>query len=249
MVKARRAIQQWEHWLMQPLGSYLLEAEKRFLHSFVSDCYGKHALLIGVPRQNILLKTAVIPHQVLVSPLINKNKGMFFVESEFVELAFATASIDLVILPHTLEYIDNPQHVLSEACRIVKPDGYIIILGFNPYSLWGLKKYWIGDHHSPWSGNFLPLMTIKKWLALADFELVKQSKTLYRPPLQHHLMLYKKLKFLEWLGHKFWSPLGGVYGLMAKAKVIPLTPIKLNWKQQPYGAQDTIPGQTIRNWQ
>ena len=49
-------------------------------------------------------------------------------------------SIDLVILPHILECIDNPRQLLAEACRIIKPEGHIIICGFNPHSLWGLKK-------------------------------------------------------------------------------------------------------------
>lgn len=242
MAKTHRAIQQWDQWLNQFLGNCLLAAEQQFLPSLLTDCYGKYALLIGVPKQASLLKLSSFSCQMLVSPIINKNKTNRFIEGDFYELPIASASMDLVLLAHTLEYIDNPRQVLAEACRVVKPEGYIIVFGFNPYSLWGLKKSLTKEQTIPWSGNFIPASTVKKWLLLADFELVKQDRLLFRPPLQHHNSLYQKLKLLEWLGSKFRIPFGGVYMLMAKAKVIPLTPIKLHWKQQLTGVQVSIPG-------
>lgn len=241
MVKTHRAIQQWQQWLLQPFGNKLLEAENKILPSLLSNYYGKHALLIGVPSQKKLLMTNSIPHQVLLSPLINKNHGLPFIESEFYELPIASASINLVLVPHTLEYMDNPRKVLMEACRIVKPEGHIIIFGFNPYSLWGLKKKFMKENHTPWSNNFISATKVKQWLELADFELVKQSFLLFRPPLQYHDRLYQNLSALEWIGKKCWSPFGGVYMLMAKAKVIPLTPIKIHWKQQ-------LSGIPVSNW-
>lgn len=247
MPKSHRASQQWEHWLSQTFGNHVLEAERQFLPPLLADCYGKHSLLIGVPHQHSLLKYSAIQHQVLLTPLLSKkNNGLQLVESEFNELPFASGSIDLVLLPHTLEYLDNPRKLLAEACRVVKPEGYLIVFGFNPYSLWGLKKKLMKNHTTPWKNNFIPARHIKKWLTLADFELVKQDTLLFRPPLPHHETLFQKLKIMEWMGHKLWSPFGGVYMLMAQAKVIPLTPIKLHWKQLPSGVNVTIPGPSVR---
>lgn len=248
LAKTYRAIQQWNHYLTQLLGNYLLDAEEKFLPPLLTDWYGKYALLIGVPHQIRLLKFGSMHSPILFSPLINKNHSIPFIEGDFYELPFASGSIDLVMVPHTLELIDNPRQLLSEACRIVKPEGYIIVFGFNPYSLWGLKKKLTTKALMPWSGNFISAGTVKKWLALADFELVKQEGLLFRPPLQHHGTLYQKLQLMEWLGSRFWNSLGGIYMLMAKAKVIPLTPIKLNWKQELTGVQVSFPGPSIRNW-
>lgn len=248
MAKTYHAIQQWNHWLAQPLGNHVVEAERQFLPALFADCFGKHALLIGVPRQYGMLKFSAIPHQVLVSPLINKNKPNGYIEAEFYELPIASASIDLVLIPHTLEFVDNPRQLLTEACRIVKPEGNIILFGFNPFSFWGLKKKFIKHNKIPWSGNFIPASTLKKWLMLADFELIKQDTLLFRPPLEHHDGIYQKIKMIEWMGSKFWPPFGGVYMLMAKAKVTPLTPIKLHWKQELPGVPVSIPGPTVRNW-
>lgn len=88
---------------------------------------------------------------------------------------------------------------------------------------------------------------IKEWLALTDFELIKHDTFLFRPPLEQE-NVYQQLKIVEWLGHKLLRPLGGAYMIMAKAKVIPLTSIKVHWKQELSGVPVSIPGQSIRNW-
>ena len=64
------------------------------------------------------------------------------------------------------------------------------------------------------------------------------------------LSTFRKLKFMEWLGRRCWSPFGGVYMLVAQAKVIPLTPIKLSWKQKVTNIQLApigVPRPTIRD--
>jgi len=248
LTTTHRTIQHWDHWLSEGLGKKLLEAEREFLPSVLSDCYGRHALLIGVPHQVSLLKFTSIPQQVLLSPLLDKNKTIPSIESDYTHLAIASASVDLVLVPHSFEFLDNPQQLITEACRIVKPEGYIIIFGFNPLSLWGIKKSSEKHNKIPWSLNFISPNTVKNWLLLSDFQLVKQNKLLFRPPIQHHAKFYEKLKIMEWLGSKLWTPFGGVYMLMAQAKVIPLTPIKVRWQQKLSGIQVTLPGPSIRNW-
>ena len=246
LAKTYRAIHQWDHWLQQFLGHYVLEAEQALLFSLLAKQYGKHTLLIGSPRQQPLLNASVMSHHLLLSPLTSKNQMVRNVEGELYELPIASGSVDLVILPHTFELIDNPQKLLSESCRIVKPEGHIIIFGFNPYSFWGLKKFLLKSKSVPWSGNFVSSKTVTKWLGLSDFQLVKRDGLLFRPPTNHQ-KLFSKLKWLEWLGRKCCPSIGGVYMVMAQAKIVPLTPIKMRWKQQLSGVRATIPKPTIRS--
>jgi len=239
-----RAAQQWDQWLTQSLGQCVLDAEKKFLINCLATYYGKHGILIGIPHQNELLKASVTAHQVVLTPFISKNRNIKTIESDFYELPIASGSVDLVFLPHSLEYIDNPRQLLREACRIVKPEGHIVILGFNPYSFWGIKKILAGRKNTPWNTHFIPLSTIKNWLGLADFELVKQDFILYGAPFGRHL----KLNFLDRLGHICFRPLGGVYILIAKAKVSPLTPIRLRWQQNFSNVRVSISGPSMRKF-
>jgi SAM-dependent methyltransferase len=236
-----RTLQHWDHWLAQQfLGQELLEVEKQVLARLLSAHFGKHALLIGVSYQQVLLPTTTLSYQTLLTPLIhlpiNQGKNIHLIEGDLKELPLLTGSVDLVMLPHTLEFIDNPRQLLAEACRVIKPEGLIVITGFNPFSLWGLKK--IGLHYkkttpamTPWGLNFIRSTKIKHWLALADFKMEKQTSALFRPPVTH-AAAYKKLRFMEQMGKLCFPACGGVYFLLARAKVRPLTPIKLKWKQQ-----------------
>lgn len=244
LAKTYRLMQQWDHWLQQSQGMSLLESEAELLFSLLEKQYGKHTVLLGSPRQQPLLNTSVMPHHLLISPMISRSHNSHHIESELHELPIASGSVDLVILPHTLEHTDNPRQLLAEGCRIVKPDGYIIILGFNPISLWGLKKRLIKNKHTPWLGHFISTRTIKNWLSLAEFQWIKQDSILFRPPMQNQ-SLYKKLKWIEWIGHRCGSNWGGVYMIMAQNKSIPLIPIRTRWKQQLSGVRLSIPKPTI----
>lgn len=245
MAQGYKTLNHWNEWLAHHfLGSKLLSAENELLTNLLSRHFGKHALLIGVPHQESLLKTTPIPYQSLLSPLVSKKITTHYIEGDCHELPILTGTIDLVILPHTLEFIDHPRQLLVEACRIIKPEGLIVISGFNSYSLWGLKRFLNKDKKTiPWSVSALQAYKVKNWLKLADFELEKETTIMFRPPV-NHISTYDKLHFLETIGSKILPMSGGVYLLLARAKEIPLTPIRLKWKQQlsGIGISTSIPG-------
>lgn len=231
MAHGYRTLQHWNQWLAQQfLGRRLLEAEGQQLVPLLNRHFGKHALLLGVPEQHNLLHSTRIPCHSLLSPLITHEKIAHYIEGDFHELPILTGSIDLVMLPHTLEFVDNPRQLLAEACRIVKPEGLIMICGFNPYSTWGLKRLFTKHKGMPWSGNFIQPHLVKSWVRLAEFEMEKQTSLLFRPPVNHQ-SFYNKMHVVEKIGSTFFPFFGGVYMILARAKVVPLTPIRLKWKQ------------------
>ncbi|OGT44492.1 MAG: hypothetical protein A3F42_01580 [Gammaproteobacteria bacterium RIFCSPHIGHO2_12_FULL_37_34] len=232
MTHGYHTLQQWNQWLTyQFLGQELLRVEQHSISMLLSKCLGKHALTIGVPHQAALLKTTKIPCQSLISPLVMHENSFDYIEGDFHDLPIATGSIDLVLLPHTLEFTDKPRKLLSDACRIVKPEGLIIIYGFNPYSTWGIRRALTKNNRAPWSANFIHLYKIKNWLRLADFALEQEKSMMFLPPLNYEF-IYRKFHFLETIGRTCLAAVGGVYALVARAKVIPLTPIRLKWKQR-----------------
>lgn len=199
--------------------------------------FGKHAALIGVSHQYQLLDASLLPCHTLLSPILHHDKRIMTIESDFRHLPIATGSIDLALLPHTLELIDHPRQLIAEACRIIKPEGLIVISGFNPISMWGLRKLFSHSRIQPWENNFIQASKIKSWLKLYDFQLEQHQCTLYRPPVGQRT-IFEKLSFLE-SAAKFLNTLGGTYVLTARAKVVPLTPIKMKWKQQLSGIRIT----------
>lgn len=250
MAHGYHKLQLWNQWLTQHyLGNYLLSTESRLLSQTLTRHLGKHALLLGVPHQYDLLKSTVIPCHSLLTPLAHLRAKDHIVESDFHELPIMTGGIDLVMLPHTLEFVDNPRQLLAEACRVVKPEGLLVICGFNPYSCWGLKKYLSKKRHQVWAGNFLPAHQIKNWLGLADFQMENQLSGLFRPPLDSPAF-FESLRYLEQVGHLCFPIFGGIYVLVARASVIALTPVRLKWKwKQSLGTiriSTTMPGSIAR---
>lgn len=232
MAHGYRALQHWDQWLAQQfLGNSLLDAEEQLLRHLVKKHFGKHALLIGVPHQARLLHQTALPCHSLISPLMSRQKIPGYIEGDFQELPILTGSIDLVVLPHTLEFVDNPRQLLAEACRVIKPEGLIAIFGFNPYSAWGLRKLIAKHKSTPWEASFIRSNKIISWLRLADFVMEKHNSALFRPPLVNQSW-YNKLNYLERIGRHCFPYAGGVYALLARAKVTPLTPIRMTWKQQ-----------------
>ena len=243
-----RTLQHWNQWLSHHfLGKQLLQTENKILTDALSRHFGKHALLLGVPYQADLLNSSTIPCHTMIGPLILHNEKACDIESDFHHLPILTGCADLVVLPHTLEFIDHPRQLLSEACRIVKPEGLIVIFGFNPYSAWGLRKWFAKHKVAPWSGSFIYPNKLKNWLKLADFELEMQRTDLFKLPISNE-KVYQKLNFLEKVIHFFFPRMGGIYMMVARAKVIPLTPIKMKWTQQLSGIRisTTMPGHIAR---
>ena len=146
----------------------------------------------------------------------------------------------MIILPHILEFEEHPHQVLREVERALIADGYLIVLGFNPFSLWGLRRWSSIRRPPPWSGKWISLLRLKDWLALLGFELIEQQSFLFSLSFQRQNFL--KLEQFS----KRWLP-GDTYLLVAKKRRIPLMPIRPRWKYEPLGAVEPTARSKLEN--
>lgn len=138
--------------------------------------------------------------------------------------------MDLVVLPHVLEFSEHPHQILREVHRALIPGGHIVISGFNPLSLWGICHY-LGSARQefPWHGHFISLSRMKDWLKLLDFEMAGGRLGCYVPPFkQEHWR--RRFSFMEAAGDRWWPISGGVYFLHAIKYVHGMRVIKPDWK-------------------
>ena len=90
------------------------------------------------------------------------------------QLPLASDSIDLVVLPHTLDLCADPRRLLREVERVLIPEGRLITVNFNPWSLWGLQRLLrrpFGREEVPWAGNFVGYVRLSDWLSLLGMEI------------------------------------------------------------------------------
>ena len=148
---------------------------------------------------------------------------------DFDALPFDSQSLDLVVLPHTLELARDPHLALGEVERVLRPEGRVVILGFNPTSLWGLRQRlgrllrYIGFSRQkplflPSAGEFLGYWRLRDWLRLLSFEVQGGRFGCYRPPLKTDAWL-ARYAWTERIGERWWPVLGSVYLLVAVKRV------------------------------
>ena len=234
-------------WFSSRLGGYLLEQEYLVLGKILPKLFGYHILQIGTLSRRELLDSSCISHKVVIQLEEEQSSAATSLQCSADYLPIMSDSIDAVVLPHLLEFLDSPYRLLREVERVLIGEGYLIIIGFNPWSLCGLWRLFLAwRDEPPWNGYFYGLDRINDWLSLLDFESVSTEKFFYRPPLQNDRIMLK-LQFLEKLGKFFWPYFGSVQIIVAKKRVIPLTPIKMSKRDRRGVIASGLAEPTTRN--
>jgi SAM-dependent methyltransferase len=212
-------------WLDTPLGRYLLLREFAYFETAIADIFGFHALQIGLPAHDFLAGSRITAKHLLDL----EEPADLYADPAF--LPFAENSLDLVVLPHVLEFTDNPHAILREVYRVLRPEGRMVLSGFNPFSLWGIKRYFGREQTQPWNGNFVGLYRMKDWLSLLGFDVVGGKLDCYVPACTSEKWL-ARCGFFEAIGDRWWPIGGGVYFLQVAKRVAGMRLITPAWQQR-----------------
>ena len=233
MSKAEFPIVDVAQWLQTEPGQYVQRFEQKCFDRLVADVFGYHALQVGMPGQNLLSANrmpfkAYAGIELPASPIADWA-GLVLAEPEC--LPFESQSVDLLVLPHGLEASAHPHQVLREVERVLVPEGRVVLSGFNPWSLWGLR------HRTPYLSPWLPqpsstqvsLPRLKDWLKLLSFEIELGNFGCYVPPFRTKKWL-ERFAFAEAAGNRWWPVCGAVYVVSAVKRVAGMRLITPRWK-------------------
>ncbi len=160
-------------WFSGPLGARVLREEAALAQVALDDVFGFELLQVGNwgPTQH-LLGGARTQHTTLLAP--QRVPGVTLC-APLTSLPFASDSIDAILLPHTLELVEDPYAVLREAERVLVAEGCLMICGFNPWSGWGARRlfshYFRRPAFPPQMRRMLSEVRLRDWMALLDFEI------------------------------------------------------------------------------
>jgi len=213
-------------WFATPKGRYVLAWERSQFDAAVEDVFGYNAVQVGLPTLDFLRESR-IPLRIRAG--LEPGCGL---RSEPAQLPLESQSIDLLVLPHVLEFSAQPHAILREAERVLMPEGSIVISGFNPLSLWGAARAlgWEREHY-PWRGRFIGLLRLKDWLALLGFELNGGRFGCYAPPFSQNHWL-ERCAFMEKAGDRWWPICGGVYVIRAIKRNIGMRLVVPEWRDK-----------------
>jgi SAM-dependent methyltransferase len=249
-------------WFQTPPGRYLLAWEQAQLDATVADIFGYHALQLGLPELNAL-HTNRMPHQWLAnssefdaSPTNLQKPQRAALMTDFAALPFPANSLDLIVLPHTLEFHGEPHAALREVERVLVPEGRVVIIGFNPASLWGLRQrrahlyqsMGVGELFLPSAGEFIGYRRMRDWLRLLSFEVEIGRFGCYRAAVRGEKWL-NRLAWMDKAGARWWPIFGAVYFLVAVKRVRGMRLLSPTWKSMPSraGAPVTVTGSLFQS--
>lgn len=214
-------------WLRSPLGEALLNAERQHLSPITSRVFGYHVLQLSCAPDINMLEDCPVCHQILFAPSWRNDRQLPVADIE--SLPLAADSMDAVLLHHALDYTGDSHRLLREASRVLRPGGRLIIVGFNPLSLWGLSKALRWRRHTPWHARFIARHRLTDWLRLLDFQVESVSHGGYLLPVRYPKLLQRAPDFERWL-NVLGNPTGAFYLMVASKQRIPLIPVVPRWK-------------------
>lgn len=254
-----------QHWFRTPPGRYLLDWESAQFDMVVDDCFGYHALQLGLPQLHTLRMNRM-PHRWVALPEfmapfpdgaeaadhpdpVPDGAPVPCLITDAAALPFPEASLDLVILPHTLELSADPHQVLREVERVLVPEGRVVVTGLNPASLWGLKQGTGrlvqrlglgGELYLPEAGDFIGPWRLRDWMRLLGFEVESERFGCYRPAVRTERWL-QRTAWMDRVGARWWPIFGAVYIFVAVKRVQGVRLLGPSWKPRRMAAANQVP--------
>ncbi len=227
----------WDAWLASPAGQYVMRWETEQLGRTVVDMFGYYALQLGFLELDALAANRM-PHRLRVSTAHGNLPASVpppdLLVGDFAELPLDSQSVDLVVLPHQLEFSEDPHQILREVDRVLRPEGRLVVVGMNPLSLWGLRESVArGPFNAflPPGGQLIGMPRLRDWMKLLSFEIDSGHYGCYAPPCRTQKWL-DRMQFMERAGDRWWPICGAVYMVSAVKRVRGMRLVGPAWKRR-----------------
>jgi SAM-dependent methyltransferase len=221
------------NWLNTPLGRRCLANEQRVVRQALDRVFGEQLLQIGAwGARDTFLRHARTQR----AALVDWNRSDWPREStdaDFVcqpgQLAVASDTVDAVFLPHTLERAPSAHALLRESSRVLRADGHLVVLGFAPGGLWGLRQLLSRDGYPPGGRRMIREGRVKDWLELLSFDVASAQGYCHALPFER-VRRFATFPRESWASR--WMPFTAAgYLLVAQKRTLRLTPIRPAWRR------------------
>jgi SAM-dependent methyltransferase len=225
-------------WFASDLGRHVLKTELAMLEQLLPGLFGYHLAQFSV-QDRVLHDASPIQNKIIIN-LDTIKAGLV---SNPTQLPFANDSIDVALLHHLLDFAESPQKILRELARTMLPMGHIVIVGFNPMSLWGgwrtILRCTGRKGTTPWNGAFIRPGRLMDWLNLLGFKIDKTQYSVYRPPISRYLGEVND--YSGGVSRTLNLPIGAAYVIVASKHIGAVRSIKPVWSgRQTFGRLSAV---------
>jgi SAM-dependent methyltransferase len=214
-------------WLGSALGAAVLHAESELLGEALDDVFGWELLQMGNwgPARALLGGARTRRQSIVAAQSARDGESRADIVARLSQLPIANASVDAVLLPHTLEFETDPYGIVREADRVLAGEGQLLVLGFRRWGMWGMRARAVRRGFPPGIKRTLSEGRVRDWLELLGYDIVASRRYLFAPPWGEPERAVDNASGLitrSWL-HP-WP--AGAYLLKARKRVYTLTPIR-----------------------
>ena len=209
-------------WSETELGKYLVVSEQEVSNEHLAETAGYRAMLLKVANTGFNLDSAPQLHKFTLSPTDGGDAATL---TDLDALPLPSDVVELGVLHHVLDCAEFPHEALKESARVVQASGHLIIIGYNPWSLFGLWRLFgrMFSKNAIWKCRCLSVGRVADWLKLVGFQAEKITYGSFRPPFKSARLLSKLGLFDQRLGRPHF-PFGNFYVITARK--IRLRPIR-----------------------
>ena len=229
--------------MQSPAGVDLLRVEVDRVHAAVGNLFGYHCLQVGDLAGADLLCASRILGRIVVDIDGGAPRAPYpLVSGAATSLPIDSHAVDVVVLPHVLEFESRPHEALREASRVLVPEGSLVVLGFNPVSVIGLRRaFRYRAEVAPWCGTYFGAGRLRDWLTLLGFDIVDQRPCIAS---KHGRGLWRpgRRSLAEWIP----PALASVKLILAKKRVNAILPMRTRWKPKRRLAGVGLAGPSVR---
>lgn len=215
-------------WLAQPLGQTLLAAEQDVAATVLDGVFGETLLQIGEwGPPGGFCRHARTQTALTVS---DRGGGAADFVADLARLPVDSESVDAILLPHTLDLAASPHAVLREAYRVLRSEGRMLIFGFKPVGLWGLRRLVPGQNFPPDTAQLLGDRSLRDWLRLLNLGVLEHRRFFFKLPFTRD----RRVLSAKWeaRGQRWWPELAACYALTVRKRVAAVTPVRPRWRER-----------------
>ncbi len=206
-------------YFQTPRGKLLKDLEVHYLGSaIIVSCKQTVLQVGGLGWEDEFIDCTLYTNYTILDAKNLGCEGARKIRAKSHHLPLQSDSVDMIILPHILEFDAFRFQTMREVERVLKPEGTVVILNFNPWSIWVRYQYlWDKRMADSWRGHFIRRSRVIDWLKLLNFEVTTLS--------QFNLDTIKTTHVKMASPFSISATAYGVKAIKRRYNLIPLTPI------------------------
>ncbi|GAB6140760.1 hypothetical protein JCM14076_14890 [Methylosoma difficile] len=203
-----------------PRGKLLRDLETEYLQKQITVSCQQTVLQIGgLGWEDEFIDCSLYKYYTILDAKNLGCKQARKIQAKAYRLPLQSESVDMIIVPHLLEFDAYRFQTMREIERVLKPEGVFLALNFNPWCFW-IRCQYLWDIHlaDSWRGHFIGRGRILDWLKLLNFEVTASSDFNLETISTQHGKFVRHYNSLA-------STAYAVKAIKRRYNLIPLTPV------------------------